>query len=142
MAKIERELVLIDSNVLIDVIHADPVWFGWSASHLEAVLQRAAAAINPIIYAEVSAYFATAGEADAVLPEADYRRLPLPYDAGFLAGQVFREYRRKGGARSTTLPDFFIGAHALTASLTLLTRDVRRYRSYFPELRLIAPEHG
>lgn len=142
MATIEQEFVLIDSNVLIDVIHADPVWLDWSASQLETVLRRGAAAINPIIYAEVSAYFATSGEADAVLPEADYRRLPLPYDASFLAGQAFREYRRKGGIRSTTLPDFFIGAHALTAGLILLTRDARRYRGYFPELRLIAPDQG
>lgn len=139
---IKPELVLIDSNILIDVIHADPIWFDWSASQLEMVLRRRAAAINPIIYAEVSAYFATMDEADAVLPEADYHRLPLPYNASFLAGQAFREYRRKGGIRSTTLPDFFIGAHALTAGLTLLTRDARRYRSYFPELRLIAPGQG
>jgi Predicted nucleic acid-binding protein, contains PIN domain len=140
VAKTNNELVLVDSNVLIDVIHADPVWAEWSAAQLERLSDLHELVINPIIYAEVSAYYQSRREADMALSESDYRRLPLPYEAAFEAGQAFREYRRRGGARSMPLPDFFIGAHAKVSSLTLLTRDTRRYRTYFPDIKLIAPD--
>lgn len=140
MVKIETATVLVDSNVLIDVLHPDPNWFAWSREQIERGLMAGSLAINPLIYAEVGAYFRTLAELDEALPETAYRRLALPWKAGFLAGQAFRDYRRQGGTRSSPLPDFYIGAHAQTTGLTLLTRDARRYRTYFPELRLIAPD--
>ena len=96
--------------------------------------------INPIVYAEVSVRFTTVEAIEDALPHQDYRREPLPWAAAFLAGKVFLEYRRNRGTRSSTLPDFFIGAHAAVAELDLLTRDVGRYRTYFPTVHLIAPE--
>ena len=94
---------------------------------------------DPIIYAAISAGFATLTELDQCLPLGAFTRLPLPYDAGFVAGHAFVEYRGRGGVRTSPLPDFYIGAHAAVAGLTLLTRDARRYTEYFPKLRLIAP---
>jgi len=96
--------------------------------------------INPIIYAEVSVGFERIEELDAVLPLESFRRDPLPWEAAFLAGKCFLAYRRRGGARRSPLPDFYIGAHAALAGLPLLTRDARRYRTYFPHLSLLAPE--
>ena len=96
-------------------------------------------AINPIIYAEVSARFERIEDLDEALPESYYRRLPLPFEAAFLTGQCFLKYRKRGGTRPTPMPDFYIGAHAALADLTLLTRDAKRYRAYFPTLRIIAP---
>lgn len=96
-------------------------------------------AVNSIIYAEVSVQFGSVHQLSEVLPEDTYHRLGLPYEAAFLAGKVFKEYRRRGGVRRSPLPDFFIGAHAQTQNMTLLTRDAKRYRTYFPEVRLVAP---
>ena len=96
-------------------------------------------AINPIIYAEVSVRFERIEDLDEALPESYYRRLPLPFEAAFLTGQCFLKYRKRGGMRPTPMPDFYIGAHAALADLTLLTRDAKRYRAYFPTLRIIAP---
>ena len=111
------------------------------------VLRRARAmrgaailAINPVIYAEVSIRFARIEDLDASLSTRDFERLAIPFEAAFLAGKAFLRYRRRGGARHAPLPDFFIGAHAAVSGLSLLTRDPRRYRSYFPRLPLIAPE--
>ena len=101
--------------------------------------ERGAIVINPVIYAEVSARYDTIEALDEALPPDFYVRAPLPWEAGFLAAKVFLRYRRRGGAKARPLPDFFIGAHAAVAGLTLLTRDARRYRTYFPKLRLIAP---
>jgi predicted nucleic acid-binding protein len=98
--------------------------------------------INPIIYAEVSAGFERVEELDEVLPADSFRRDPLPWEAAFLAGKSFLAYRRKGGSRRSPLPDFYIGAHAAVAGLPLLTRDARRYRTYFPHLSLLAPEEN
>jgi len=130
---------LIDANVLLDVATEDEEWLDWSASMLTAALERGPVVINPIIYAEVSTGFETIESLDEALPADVYMRAPLPWDAAFLAARAFRDYRRRGGTRSSTLPDFFIGAHAAAAGMTLLTRDARRYRTYFPRLRLIAP---
>jgi predicted nucleic acid-binding protein len=95
--------------------------------------------INPIIYAEVSARFERIEELDDALPVNYYRRVPLPFEAAFLAGQCFMKYKRRGGNRRSPMPDFYIGAHAALSGLTLLTRDARRYRDYFPTVRIIAP---
>ena len=130
---------LVDSNVLLDVLTEDKEWFEWSAAVLADAADRGAIVINPIIYAEVSAAFEQVEDLDAALPSLYYRRVPLPWESAFLAGQCFVKYRRRGGARWSPMPDFYIGAHAAIAGLTLLTRDPRRYRTYFPTLRLIAP---
>ena len=97
-------------------------------------------AINPVIYAELAAGFLNEGELEAALDFPDLRRLALPCAAAFRAGRAFVEYRRQGGNRRSPLPDFFIGAHAEVEGMTLLTRDAARYRTYFPKLKLIAPE--
>lgn len=133
-------MVLVDSNVIIDVLTHDPVWQGWSEAALADAADREEVAINPIIYAEIAAGFPTMAALDMHLGTDAFRRLPLPYAAGFVAGRAFVEYRRRGGQRGSPLPDFYIGAHAALEGLTLLTRDARRYRGYFPRLRLIAPE--
>ena len=130
---------LVDSNVLLDVLTEDDEWFDWSADRLEAAASTGGIIINPIIYAEVSPRFERIEELDEALPAEYYRRVPLPWEAAFLAGQCFIKYRRQGGARRSPMPDFYIGAHAAVAGLTLLTRDARRYRNYFPTLRIIAP---
>ncbi len=132
-------VVLVDSSVVLDVITEDPRWGAWSAHALARCAEEGELAINPIIYAEVSIRFERIEELDETLPEADFRRLPLPWEAAFLAGKSFLRYRRRGGARHAPLRDFYIGAHAAVSGLTLLTRDAARYRSYFPSLRVIAP---
>jgi hypothetical protein len=130
---------LVDSNVLLDVLTEDDEWFDWSAAMIERAANAGALYINPIIYAEVSVGFSRIEELDEALPPGYYRRADLPWAAGFLAGHAYVKYRRRGGARRSPTPDLYIGAHAAIAGLTLLTRDARRYRAYFPSLRLIAP---
>lgn len=131
--------VLVDSNVVLDIATEDPRWEEWSANTLAEVAETALLAINPIIYAEVSIRYETIEELEAVLPADPFRREALPYEAGFLAGKAFLGYRRRGGRRSTPLPDFYIGAHAAVSGYALLTRDASRYRTYFPTVELIAP---
>lgn len=131
--------VLVDSNVLLDVLTDDPRWYAWSAAQLDASAAQGKLAINPIIYAEVSIGFERIEALDAALAPELFTRLPLPWDAGFLAGKAFLKYRRARGARTSPLPDFYIGAHAAIEGLTLLTRDARRYRTYYPGLKLICP---
>lgn len=131
---------LIDSNVLLDVATEDPDWYQWSSTALSAAARKAPLLINPLIYAEVSANYDTIEELDNALPERLFRRLPLPYHAGFLAARAFLAYRSRGGERRSPLPDFHIGAHAAVDRLTLVTRDAPRYRTYFPSVELIAPE--
>lgn len=131
--------VLVDSNVLLDVLEDDPVWYAWSAEHLAASAEQGALIINPIIYAEVSVGFERIEDLETVLSVDVFERRPVPYEAAFLAGKCFVAYRRAGGVRRSPLPDFFIGAHAAVEGLTLLTRDATRYQTYFPRLKLIAP---
>ncbi len=131
--------VLVDSNVLLDVLSEDPQWFDWSSNALAQSAESAPLVINPIIYAEVSIRFARIEELDEALPTELFRREPLPWAAGFLAGKCFQAYRQRGGAKRSPLPDFFIGAHAAINELTLLTRDAPRYRTYFPRLNILAP---
>jgi predicted nucleic acid-binding protein len=131
--------VLVDSNVLLDVTTNDPNWSEWSGAALAEAGEHRPLIVNPIIYAEVSARFPTIDALDAALPEALYRREPLPWEAGFLAGKCFLAYRRRGGQRRSPIPDFYIGAHAAVGRLALLTRDAARYRSYFPTIEILAP---
>lgn len=132
--------VLVDTNVLLDVLTDDPYWCAWSAAALEDCAARGQLCINPIIYAEVSVGFTRIEDLDEALPRGDFTRLPLPWEAGFLAGKAFVRYRRARGTRPTPLPDFYIGAHAAIAGMPLLTRDAQRYRTYYPTLELICPE--
>ena len=131
--------VLVDSNVLLDVLTDDPVWADWSAVQLDALAKGARLCINPVIYAEVSVGFARIEELEDALPADVFQREPLPWEGSFLAGKAFLAYRRARGSRASTLPDFFIGAHAAIEGMTLLTRDARRYRSYFPGLEMVCP---
>jgi len=130
---------LVDANVLLDLVTGDPKWTSWSLKALNEARREGGVAINPIVYAEVSVRYDTAAECDRVFPESRLERLPLPWDAAFLAGKVFQTYRRAGGAKPSPLPDFFIGAHAAVAGMRLLTRDESRSRTYFPSLQIIAP---
>src|SRR5262249_49391082 len=115
--------VLVDSNVLLDITTNDPNWSEWSSRALAEFAERTVLVINPIIYAEVSIGFSTIEALDIALPLKFYQREPLPWEAGFLAGKCFVEYRRRGGVRKAPLPDFHIGAHAAIRQLGLLTRD-------------------
>ena len=130
---------LVDSNVILDVATQDEEWFDWSGAMLSDAAERGPLVINLIIYAEVSTRYETLEALDEALPPDFYLRASLPWEAAFLAAKAFVRYRRRGGTKTGALPDFFIGAHAAIAGLTLLTRDARRYRTYFPKLRLIAP---
>ena len=131
--------ILVDSNVLIDIFTEDPVWCDWSSSAIEEHAETSVLLINPIIYAEVSVRFSRIEELDEALPTDLFRRDPLPWEAGFLAGKSFLRYRQSGGARRSPLPDFYIGAHAAIRGAALLTRDASRYRTSFPALRLLSP---
>jgi len=130
---------LVDSNVLLDVLTEDARWFAWSSGALARRAGESALVINPIIYAEVSIGFARIEDLDETLNSAGFQRRPLPWEAAFLAGKCFQRYRRRGGVRTSTLPDFYIGAHAAVSGLALLTRDAARYRTYFPGLEVISP---
>jgi predicted nucleic acid-binding protein len=130
---------LVDTNVLFDYLSEDEEWFDWSAAMLSDLANRGRLAINPIVFAEVSVRFDAIEAVHEVLPADYFLRLPLPWEAAFLASKAFVRYRRRGGTRTSVLPDFFIGAHAAVSGLTLLTRDARRYRSYFPRLDIISP---
>jgi predicted nucleic acid-binding protein len=134
-----RPATLADSCVLLDVITGDEQWADWSAEQIAVAMDAGRVVINPLIYAEVSAGYETIEELDELLPASDYRREPLPWVAGFAAGKAFLRYRRGGGSKRSPLPDFYIGAHAAVAGYRLLTRDVGRYRAYFPTIDIIAP---
>ncbi|MDO9079180.1 MAG: type II toxin-antitoxin system VapC family toxin [Desulfuromonadales bacterium] len=131
--------VLVDSNVLLDILEEDVNWYEWSSTQLQKAADRSALVINPIIYAEVSVGFERIEELEEALPLDFFQRKALPWEAAFLAGKCFMRYRQLGGSKRSPLPDFFIGAHAAVAGLTLLTRDAARYRTYFPSLKLITP---
>ncbi|MCX4584368.1 type II toxin-antitoxin system VapC family toxin [Streptomyces sp. NBC_01481] len=132
-------VTLVDSCVLLDIATDDPKWADWSDEALARACDEGGVVINPLIYAEVSVGFASIEALDEVLSPEDYRREELPYEAGFLAGKAFMAYRQRGGAKASPLPDFYLGAHAAVRSYRLLTRDVARYRTYFPTVELIHP---
>ncbi len=128
---------LVDTNVILDVITNDPKWRDWSSSALRDAAEHSALTINPIIFAEVSMKFDRIEDAGRAL--VDFGRLPLSYEAGFLAGKAFLAYRRRGGTKRSPMPDFYVGAQALVERMRLLTRDATRYRTYFPALEILAP---
>jgi hypothetical protein len=133
-------LLLVDTNVVLDVVTNDPKWAAWSQSQLDAAALTQTVAINDVIYAELSLAFERIEELDAMIVKAGLRHEPIPRESLFLAAKAFLSYRRKGGAKGGVLPDFFIGAHAAVLDIPLLTRDRGRYETYFPNLELIAPE--
>ena len=130
---------LFDSNVLLDIATADPVWLAWSELQLRHAAAQGPILINPIIYAELAPAFANAADLDRWLDPAVFQRLPLPYSAGWLAAQAFLKYRRSGGTKTSPLPDFYIGTHAEIEQWTLVTRDAARCRTYFPNVTIISP---
>lgn len=132
-------MTLIDTNVLLDLVTDDPHWADWSIAQLEAASLEGPLMINDVVYAELAVRYDRIEDIDAFLDQAGLEMTPMPRAALFLAGKVFTKYRRAGGSRTGVLPDFFIGAHAAVSQLPLLTRDIGRYRSYFPSLKLIAP---
>ncbi len=131
---------LVDSCVLIDLLADDPQWADWSMQKLEALGGQAPLVINPLILAEISPRFACARDLEAALDALPLQKQALPWDAAFLAGQAFKVYRQSKGMQRSPMPDFYIGAHALLGGMRLLTRDAKRYRTYFPKLRVVCPE--
>lgn len=133
-------MTFVDTNVLLDLVTDDPNWADWSIAQLEAASLNGPLLINDAVYAELAARYARIEDLDAFLEAAGLQMAAMPRAALFLAGKAFTQYRRSGGMRPGVLPDFFIGAHAAVVRLPLLTRDIARYRTYFPSLRLIAPD--
>lgn len=132
-------MLLVDTNVLVDVLEDDPQWADWSIAQLRAQSKIHRLAINPIIYSELSLTFSTVEALDEAIEQLGLVLRELPRPALFLAGKAFVRYRRQGGTKGNVLGDFFIGAHAAVSGYSLLTRDTRRYTAYFPGLTLIAP---
>lgn len=132
-------MTLVDTNVLLDLATDDPNWADWSVAQLETASLSGPLLINEVVYAELAVRYERIEDLEAFLDEAGLEMTPMPRAALFLAGKVFTQYRKAGGSRTGVLPDFFIGAHAAVAQLALLTRDVGRYRTYFPALKLITP---
>ncbi|MFI5713662.1 type II toxin-antitoxin system VapC family toxin [Kribbella sp. NPDC051620] len=139
LSLVRPQATLVDACVILDLTTDDPKWADWSADAIAEAADAGPLVINPIIYAEISVDFTSIEELDELVDEADLRREPLPFEAGFLAGKAYLSYRRRGGTRRSPLADFYIGAHAAIAGHRLLTRDTDRYRSYFPALELISP---
>jgi len=135
-------MILVDTNVLLDVLQQDPTWADWSQNQLDAAQLTDQLVINPVIYTELSMAFERIEELEAVVRDAALTLEEIPREALFLAGKVFLSYRRRQGRKQQELPDFYIGAHAAVRAYPILTRDVARYRSYYPGVHLIAPERG
>lgn len=132
-------MLLVDTNVLVDVLENDPNWAEWSVKQLRSQAQVHDLAINPVIYAELGAAFESIDELDAAIHDLGIGVEEIPRAALFLAGKAYLKYRRAGGGRSGVLSDFFIGAHAAVNRWTILTRDPARYRGYFPTVKLLTP---
>lgn len=133
-------MIFVDTNVLLDVVTDDPKWADWSVAQLENASLGGTLWINDIVYAELAVRYNRIEDVDAFLKQAGLELMPVPREALFLASKVFTRYRKAGGTRTGVLPDFFIGAHAAVSGLPLLTRDIGRYRTYFPTLTVIAPD--
>lgn len=133
-------MLLVDTNVLVDVLEDDPEWADWSIRQLRAQSKVHRLAINPVIYAELSLTFSSVEALDRVVEDLALTLIEIPRPALFLAGKAFVRYRRRGGTKHNVLGDFFIGAHAAVAGLAVLTRDTKRYASYFPSVKLISPD--
>ena len=132
-------VTLVDTNVLLDLVTNDVRWADWPIAQLDAAALRGQIVINDIIYAELSVRFAAIEPLDAIVDEIGAALAPMPRSALFLAGKAFQRYRLAGGARTSVLPDFFIGAHAAVTGFRLLSRDTQRYRAYFPTVELVTP---
>lgn len=132
-------MLLVDTNVLLDLVTDDPDWSEWSLARLEESALAGPILINDVVYAETSLRYERIEDLDAMIALAGIEMATTPRAALFLAGKAFKRYRAAGGTRTGVLPDFFIGAHAAVEGLPLLTRDASRYRSYYPNIRLIAP---
>ncbi len=132
-------MILVDTNVLLDVVSSDPQWADWSQQQLEAAALKDRLGINAVVYAELSIGFRRIEEVEAVLAKTQISMEEIPREALFLAAKAFQRYKLRGGARSGVLPDFFIGAHAAVLGVPLLTRDARRYADYFPKLEVRSP---
>lgn len=132
-------MIFVDTNILLDVVQQNPLWGSWSLRQMIALGNVNTLIINPIIYSEFSISFNTLGEVEQSVEEMGLIVEALPNEVSFLAGKAYVQYRRLGGTKANVLSDFFIGAHAVVRSAPLLTRDARRYRTYFPSLRLITP---
>jgi predicted nucleic acid-binding protein len=140
LSLVRPQATLVDACVILDLTTNDPKWADWSEEAIAQAADEGPLVINPIVYAEVSVDFTSIEELDEVLDDADLRREPLPFDAGFLAGKAYLTYRRRGGTRRSPHADFYIGAHAAVAGHRLLTRDAARYSTYFPTVSLLTPE--
>jgi predicted nucleic acid-binding protein len=132
-------LIFVDTNILIDIATRDPDWALWSLDQFDSASLAGPVFINKVVYAELSARYDRIEDLEEFLAQSEVDMALIPRPALFLAGKVFTQYRRAGGTKTGVMPDFFIGAHAMVAGLPLLTRDVRRYRTYFPALELITP---
>jgi predicted nucleic acid-binding protein len=130
---------LVDTKILFDLVTDDPIWADWSARQLRIWSAYGTLVVNPVVYAELSVGYDRIDEVDAALDAAGVELVEIPRAALFLAGKAFAKYRARGGTRSGVLPGFFIGAHAVVQGIGLLTRDSRRYRTYFPTIILITP---
>ena len=131
--------ILVDSNIILDLFLDDPKWAEWSETTLENRARHSILCINPIIYTEISIGFKRIEDLEKAVSKACFQILEIPKEALFLAGKVFLTYRKRDGSKMKPLPDFYIGAQAAVLNLDLITRDVSRYRSYFPSVNLISP---
>ena len=131
--------VMVDSCVLLDVLTEDPKWCSWSAEQIAQAAENGFIIINPVIYSEISISFERIEDIESIFTDDVFVYRSIPKEAAFLAGKCFLKYRRSGGNKSLPLPDFFIGAHASIEGLPLITRDVKRFRNYYPALELICP---
>lgn len=132
-------MILVDSNILLDILTNDPKWYDWSAAKLSSCAEFHELIINDIIYTEISIGFTRIEDLEEVLSNEFFKIIPIPKEALFLAGKAFMKYKLNKGNKSSVLPDFFIGAHASVLNIPLLTRDTSRYKTYFPRLKLISP---
>ena len=131
-------MIIVDSNIILDIVTKDPDWYDWSASQLETLAEDHKLLINDIVYSEISISFEYIEELEDILAD-NFIIQPIPREALFLAGKIFIKYKNAGGTKTSTLPDFFIGSHASILNVALLTRDKKRYKNYFPKLEIIAP---
>ncbi len=132
-------MTLVDTNVLLDLVTDDPNFADWSIAQLEAASLKGPLLINDVVYAELSVRYDKKEKLDEFVEGVGLKLEAIPTSALFLAGKVFQQYRGAGGTKTGVLPDFFIGAHAAVQELPLLTRDIGRYRTYFPTLTLVTP---
>ena len=133
-------MTLVDTNVILDVVTDDVVWRTWSVTMLDRQSNIGPVLISDVVFAELSPAFPSEESLDDAIARLGVTLQRIPKPALFVAGQAFKQYRRERGTRTTVLADFFIGAHAEVTGFSLLTRDTRRYRTYFPDVPLIAPD--